>query len=108
MNQQATLFPAQEAPGRLTIQERFELYDQAHPEVWELFCEFAEMARRRGRSRYSARAILQRIRWEREIEQEADEPFKISNLWSSRYARKLLESDPERWAGFFEFRPIVE
>lgn len=97
-------------PGRKnkTIGERFEEYDRAHPEVWELFQEFAHMARERGRTRYSARAILHRIRWEREIEQDAQQPFKISNIWSSRYARKLVESDPILWDGFFDLRDIKE
>jgi len=91
-----------------TIWEQFEEYDQRHPEVWELFQEFAHLARDRGRSRYSARAIMHRIRWERDVEQTVDEPFKISNLWSSRYARKLIASDPEYWDGFFDLRDIKE
>ena len=76
--------------------------------MWRLFVEFALLAKARGRTRYSARAIMQRIRWEREVEQEAAEPFKISNLWSSRYARKLVNADPETWAGFFELRQTKE
>ena len=105
---QTTLFPEAAVVTPKTIQEKFEEYDRNHPEVWDLFVEFALSARRRGRERYSARAIMQRIRWEREVEQEAAEPFKISNLWSSRYARKLINSDPETWSGFFELRPTKE
>jgi len=105
---QATLFPVETESRPLTIQERFEIYDRNHPEVWRLFVEFALLAKARGRTRYSARAIMQRIRWEREVEQEAAEPFKISNLWSSRYARKLVNADPETWTGFFELRQTKE
>jgi hypothetical protein len=107
---QSTLFTMSDLIKKTppTIQQRFELYHRRHPEVWELFVQFAEAAKRAGRRHYSSRAILHRIRWEREVDQRADESFKISNLWSSRYARLLISTDPDRWDGFFDLREIKE
>tara|TARA_B100000029_G_scaffold353033_1_gene345618 strand:- start:783 stop:1124 length:342 start_codon:yes stop_codon:yes gene_type:complete len=95
-------------PRPLTINQRFARYDATHPEVWTLFVEFAEAALAAGREQYSARAIIHRIRWECDINRRDSEPFKISNLWSSRYARKLIATDPERWDGFFDLRDIKD
>ena len=97
-----------EPPARrpLTIGERFARYDATHPEVWRMFVLFATEARDAGRQHYSARAIIHRIRWECDVNRRDSEPFKISNLWSSRYARKLIDSDPATWDGFFDLRDI--
>lgn len=108
--QQSTFFESMAGVEEATpsIQERFEKYDEQHPEVWGLFVEFAEAALCAGRLHYSARAIIHRIRWEREVDQREEEEFKISNLWSSRYARKLIGTDPNRWGEFFELREIKD
>ncbi len=103
---QATLFD--QSAGPLTERQRFARYDHDHPEVWEYFVRFATEARNAGRSRYSARAIIHRIRWECAVERADREPFKINDHLAGRYARKLVDSDPATWSGFFEFRQSME
>jgi hypothetical protein len=88
-----------------TIDARFAAFDAAHPEVWDLFRRFAGELLASGRERYSADAILHRVRWHYAVNAERDEGFKINDHFSSRYARKLRESD-ERFADFFEFRRL--
>lgn len=90
-----------EFPGEASA---FEKYDREQPEVWELFVRFANEARDSGRSRYSARAIIHRIRWECAVERPTGKPFKINDHLAGRYARKLIGADPDKWEGFFELR----
>lgn len=85
-----------------SIQEQFESFDLAHPEVYELFVAFAKAVRSR-RSRYSADAILHRIRWEVALGHLTTP--KINNNFASRYARKLMSEDPS-FSGFFELRVL--
>ena len=101
---QTTLFPEAAVVTPKTIQEKFEEYDRNHPEVWDLFVRFAWEARDAGRDRYSARAIIHRIRWECAIENPAGDAFKINDHLAGRYARKLIGADPDKWEGFFELR----
>ena len=87
-----------------SIQERFEAFDAAHPEVYRLFKQYAEAAMRAGFTRYSASAIFERIRWFHHIE-KGDREFALNNYFRSRYPRKLAAEDP-RFVDFFEFRAL--
>lgn len=89
--------------NRDIIAERFAEFDAANPEVWELFKRFARQARDAGRGRYSADAILHRIRWHVAIETRSNDGFKINDHFSAMYARKLIAED-RTFAGFFETR----
>jgi len=95
-------------PRRGSARDRFQDYDRRHPEVWELFVEFSREARRAGLSRYSARAIVHRIRWECSIHRQQADAFRINDHYAGHYARKLIASDPARWSGFFELREMHE
>lgn len=88
-----------------TIQQRFEAFDAAHPEVWHLFKRFADELRRAGRRHGSADQIIQRIRWETSVNPEHDGGFKIDDRFSSRYARKLMD-EYEWFRGFFHTRKL--
>ena len=58
-----------------------------------------------GEARYGIGAITERIRWHYLTERESVEPFKISNDFRSRYARKLVEEYPEM-EGMFTLRNL--
>ena len=94
------LFPQEES-----IQERFAAFDAAHPEIWALFVRFAREARDAGRIRFSADAILHRIRWECDVNERRDGGFKCNDQYAGRYARKLIAED-ESFADFFELRGL--
>lgn len=89
-----------------TIQERFEAFDAAHPDVFELFKRFAEAAVQMGRRRGGAKLLIERIRWHYFTSSTANgADFKIDNRFTSRYARKLIAERPE-FADFFELRKL--
>lgn len=85
-----------------TISERFLDFDANNPMVYELFKKFAYQLVRAGRTRYSADAILHRVRWETALK-TVGENYKINDHYSALYARKLMEDDTN-FEGFFETR----
>ena len=85
------------------LEARFAEFDRENPSVWTHFVRFTEEAIATGRTHYSARDIIHRIRWHLTIETKSDDGFKINNNHSPYYARKLIRLRPEL-AGFFELR----
>ena len=98
MGEQLPLF----GKHRGSILERFNAFDEANPSVWSMFVRFAFELIRCGRERYSADALLHRIRWEVAVNTVGDD-FKVNNDFAALYARKFREQYPEH-AGFFETR----
>lgn len=84
--------------------ERFVSYHRRHPQVWKLFIRYARQMRDGGnRKRYSAWAIINRIRWDHDMEKT--EVFKIANQYIAVYARLAMHVYPE-FEGFFDLRPM--
>lgn len=84
----------------------FNAYHAANPHVYETFKQFALEAIRAGLPKYSARAIVHRIRWHYDVETRRTDDFKINNNHSPFYARRFLEEHPAH-EGFFELRSSV-
>ena len=85
------------------LERRFKEFDRKHPEVFVQFRRFAMEVRRTGKRRFSADAIMHRVRWECIMLGPKMEHFKINNDHVAFYARKLMEEHPE-FRGFFETR----
>lgn len=90
-----------------TIQERFEAFHAANPQVYEELVRLATRVRRRGHSKYSIDPLLAVIRFQRDtaVNGDAGKPFKLNDHFTSRYARLLMEREPEL-AGMFETRRL--
>lgn len=74
------------------------------PGVATLFERLSMQVHHAGHERYSADAILHRIRWHMQIER-GDREFCINNNWSSQLARWFLDQHPElKQRKFFETR----
>lgn len=71
-------------------------------DVREMFERLAAEVRNRGFKRYSADAILHRIRWHMHIE-KGNREFKCNDHWTAPLARWWLARHPEA-DGFFETR----
>jgi hypothetical protein len=72
------------------------------PDVWKAFERFALEAARKGK-RIGAKAIMERVRWESEI--ESDREFKCGNSWIAYYAR-MFEIKHPQFRDFFDKREI--
>lgn len=74
-------------------------------DVASLFERLALELWRKGRKRFSADAILHRIRWEFTVERDGD--WKCNNNHTSQLARWLMKKHPHM-EGFFETRERSE
>lgn len=90
---------------RLTIQERFERFHAAHPDIYALFRRFAFELKAAGRQHYGAKSLFERIRWHYATSSSYGPDFKLNNVFSSRYARLLISDHPE-FDGFFAVRRL--
>lgn len=81
---------------------RFQEFHRENPTVWKLFEQYAVQAIRSGRRHYSARTIMERVRWHSEIQTTGD-AFKINNNHIPFYARMFAQAYPEH-GDFFAFR----
>lgn len=82
--------------------ERFLRFHQQNPHVYRIFEQRAKEMIAAGRSHYSARAIMEVVRWDIHI-QTTGEDFKIDNNHVPFYARMFLKSNPEH-SDFFRTR----
>lgn len=55
--------------------------------IWVLFCQYADQMRVKGRKYYSARTIMEHVRWHRHISDSLDVTFKINDHWTPKLAR---------------------
>lgn len=81
-------------------------WHKKNPQVWDKFREYTLDAIRSGRRHYSHWAVINRIRWNREIETRGGE-FKISNDYICFYARLFHVEHPE-YRDFFKLKPLKE
>jgi hypothetical protein len=78
-------------------------YPPGIPEhICDKFTELSLQVKSRGFAKYSARAILHRLRWHYQIER-GDIHFKINNNYSARLARWFMRMNAGT-DGFFEIR----
>jgi hypothetical protein len=78
-------------------------FHHAHPEVWTYFERFTLELIRAGRTRYGAKGVMERVRWETAL---GGEGFKINNNFTAFYARRFERLHPEH-EGFFAKREQV-
>lgn len=92
--------------GGKTLQAKFEAFHGAHPDVYAEFKKIAYQLLALGVRHYGAGAIFEVMRFNRTVSgRDIGEPFKLNNVYRSRYARLLIDEDPT-FAGFFETRAL--
>lgn len=108
---QATLFPdcapkAKRAyrrkPKPPTLEQRFEAFRKAHPEILSLLKAKALELKARGFKRYGIKALWEAMRYDLSV-QAGEQPYKLDNSFTAPYARLLMQVEP-RLQGFFETR----
>jgi len=90
---------------RQTIQERFEEFHNAHPEVYAYLLTLCLELRGKGFRRYGIRSLWERVRWHFQVEKDLGADFKLNDHFHSRYARRIVQNHPEL-NGFFELREL--
>lgn len=116
MSDQATFGDLEEDCARLAeaawrreeegIQAAFERFHAEHPEVYRMLVRFARQLKARGYEQAGIKLIWERMRWETMLGADrALEPFKLCNNHHSRYARLIMEREPDL-SGFFRTREL--
>lgn len=89
-----------------TIQERFLDFHSRNPQVYYLLVRFSYELKRRGYEHCGISLVWERMRWEVAMTTNDPDGFKLNNDWRSRYARLLMEQEPEL-DGFFRTRQLT-
>ena len=84
------------------IEQRFMQYHEDNPQVYTIFKHMALKAINNGHTIYSAKTIMEVVRWHHDI-QTRGEPFKVNNNYTAYYARKFMDDFPS-YKGFFVTR----
>lgn len=104
-----TLFPELTTPAKAvnqsyTIGERFETFHTANPWIADELEKLADIEYRHGDGRIGIKYLIEVLRWNYR-RATTGQPFKISNDFTSRYARLLVDRRPE-FATLFETREL--
>lgn len=87
-----------------TIEELFLAFHSANPNVYAALCRLARQAVAKGRKRVGMKMLFEVVRWEVFLTTQKDE-FKLNNNYTARYARLIMEQEPDL-AGVFETREL--
>ena len=108
MTDQLGLFeaaPDPESDGEpLTIDEAFDRFHCDNPRVYRRLVALARKAAGRGARRLGMKMLFELLRWDHLLK-TSGEPFKLCNSYTSRYARLIMDREPDL-AGIFETRSL--
>ena len=77
-----------------SVVERFRIFHEKNPHIFDLIVRFAKQLLAKGRTRYGMKSIAERVRWEMVVETD-DGDFKINNIYMSCYSRLLIVKHPQ-------------
>jgi hypothetical protein len=86
------------------ILARFKAWHHRNPHIYEQFKALAYKMRATGRERYSARTIIEVMRWHYDLRTKGD-VFEVNDNFTPIYVRMLIHDHPE-FTGFFELRTV--
>ena len=86
-------------------EQKFRIFHEENPEVYDLFKRFCYEAMDKGHTRLSAEMIINRIRWETKIV-TTDRDYKINNDYKPFYSR-LFIIQHKGYEDFFQLRQSV-
>jgi len=92
----------------VTTQARFERFHTEHPIVYRRLVDLAYRVKRAGHDRWAIANLWEKLRWEIAVEglPDSTEDFKLNDHYKSRYARLIMEREPEL-EGLFETRILT-
>lgn len=88
----------------ITIREGFEAFHKENPHIYKAFEQQVINAVQKGRTKLSAKLIVNWIRWNQFLE-SSDDNWKINDAYQSMYAREFIKNHPEH-SGIFEMRKL--
>lgn len=86
------------------VLRRFKERHQKNPHIYQHFRQLAHQMMATGRERYSARTIMEVMRWHYDLRTTGD-VFEINDNFTPIYVRLLIHNHPE-FSNFFELRTV--
>ena len=86
--------------------QQAKMFHEKHPQIWGLFVEDCFEKINQGFTRFSAKGIIEQIRWKENLtngKNKLKPGYSLSNDYTCWYARKFIESYPQH-REFFELR----
>jgi hypothetical protein len=91
---------------RKSIQERFEEFHETNPWVYDQLVTLARRVQARGHDRIAIDYLFGYIRWTQLMRpRDPNSAFKLNDHYRSRFARLIMEQEPDL-AGLFELREL--
>lgn len=89
------------------LDAEFIQFQRDNPTVFPQFRMLAVKLKAKGINRWGAKAIWEVLRYEMALKSvTSGEKYALNNNFTSRFARKLMDEEPEEFAGFFETRTL--
>lgn len=89
-----------------SIDERFAAFHDENPHVYTELVALARRAHARGYRRIGIELLFAKLRWDRMMQTRADAfGFKLNDHFTSRYARLIMEQEPDL-DGLFRTRAL--
>lgn len=92
-------------PRKRSIAERFEDFHRDNPQVYAELLKLAKRAAARGCTRLGIKCLWESVRYNLSVSTYSPDGYKLNNDFTARYARLLMEQEPEL-AGLFETRAM--
>lgn len=90
-----------------SIEASFEAFHEANPWVYRALVELARDMHDRGRGRVGMKMLFEVLRWQHALATvDPSSEFKLNNNYHSRYARLIMDNEPDL-AGLFETRKLT-
>lgn len=89
----------------MAIQDDFEHFDVLNPHVYEDLVRLARQLAARGHRRIGMQMLFEVLRWERMLDTVDASGFRLNNNYASRYARAIMDNEPDL-RGVFEVREL--
>lgn len=99
--------PQRPSAMRDTIAERFRQFHSDNPHVYGHIEKLVLALHKKGRYRFGMKAIWEQLRWRVLLGHvRVRGPYRLNNIFTSRYARMFLEKHPG-FRGFFRTRRLL-
>ena len=88
------------------IIEKFNRFHQRNPHVYHLIVDISKRMKRSGVHKFGMKGVFEYLRWQYTMQTQG-ERYKLNNIFTSIYARLVMETETEL-KGFFETRKRLE
>jgi hypothetical protein len=87
------------------IEKKFLAYHHQNPEIYDALVKLARQAKRAGKEKIGIKMLWEVMRWNRFLETNDPDRYKLNNNYPSRYARLIMDQEMDL-DGLFDVRKL--